>query len=82
MATHDDSNRDESNIGDLLTACLSKLRESQQNLLRRFYSGREQGKAIAESLGTTPDALYVKVHRLRRTLLDCVRRGMEEEDAP
>ena len=72
--------RDENRAARALTSCLSKLQAAQCVLLDCYYRGRESSKAIATSLGTTTEALHMKLHRLRRTLRECVEKELLEED--
>jgi RNA polymerase sigma-70 factor, ECF subfamily len=55
-----------------LLACLGKLPERQRKLIEGCYRGSLPVRAIAESMRLAPSALYMKLHRIRRALLDCI----------
>jgi RNA polymerase sigma-70 factor (ECF subfamily) len=55
-----------------LRACMRRLSERQQEILRRCYSGTTMTD-VAVSLGRGRGALYKQVARLRERLLDCIR---------
>lgn len=66
-----------SQIEECLAECLAKLDKEDQSLLQAYYNadGRariDQHRALAESLHINSDALTMRVHRLRRKLLQCV----------
>ena len=63
---------------EALDACLRKLSAPLRNLVLQAYTKGTRIDQLAENLGQTPMALYKKLHRIRRTLLDCVRQTMEE----
>ena len=57
---------------EALTACLSKLPEEKRRLIRRRYWNDESLESIAGDT-STPGAVAVTLHRIRRQLGDCVR---------
>jgi RNA polymerase sigma factor (sigma-70 family) len=61
-----------------LRACLSKLDETQRQLLAIRYSedGRARLDEAARSHGKSTDALYKQLERLRTNLRECVSRRM------
>jgi DNA-directed RNA polymerase specialized sigma24 family protein len=60
-----------------LEKCLKQLPKSDQDLILQFYSVGREGKKnrikLAESLGITPNALRVRVFRMRRAMEKCVK---------
>ena len=56
----------------LLSACMQRLSEGQRQLLQRFYGGRTSASEIAGEQGVTENALFQRLHRIRRRLFDCV----------
>jgi len=57
---------------DALADCLGKLPEPDRQLVQRCYQGEESIAAISGELGLQTGTLYVKLHRLRRLLFDCI----------
>ena len=55
-----------------LRDCLEKLKQQSRELLERCYAGKDSIRDIAEELGIRPNALYMTLKRLRRTLLGCI----------
>jgi RNA polymerase sigma-70 factor (ECF subfamily) len=55
-----------------LIDCLGRLKHSSRELLERCYAGKDSIKQIAADLGLRPNALYMTLKRLRRTLFDCI----------
>ena len=66
----------------LLAECMKKLDFMARELLERCYRGGESIKAIARQFRTTPNALYLRLRRIRRELLECVEQGAKREDSP
>jgi len=62
-----------------LRACIPKLSDEQQRILRRCYAGATSITDIAGSLGVNRDALYKQVARLREKLLHCIRFRLRRE---
>ena len=59
-----------------LESCLERLTPKNRQLIVAYY-GEDNGKidrrkALAESLGMEPNALWVRVHRIREKLRHCV----------
>ncbi len=54
--------------------CLEKLRESDRDLIRRRYSDGATGDDVAHQLGRPANSVYQSLGRVRRTLLECIRR--------
>jgi RNA polymerase sigma-70 factor (ECF subfamily) len=61
---------------DAMDECLGQLEPVQRQFIERCYQGQESIKSIASEMATTPTALYLRLHRLRKALVDCVGRKM------
>lgn len=62
-----------------LMQCLAKLRKPDRELIQRRYSPGENGKSVAEALGRPANSVYQSLGRIRRRLLDCIRRRLAAE---
>ena len=62
-----------------LVECVRAINDASRKLLRLFCTGHRRIKDIARELGQTPSATYSSLFRLRRSLLDCVRRRLQRE---
>lgn len=60
-----------------LRHCLSKLPPKHRDLIQRRYMTGESTKKLADHLGGSVSALHVRIHRIRRVLLGCIRKQME-----
>ena len=65
-----------------LTDCLQELPSEHRDLVARHYAGEESIRAIAEELQTTPTALYMRISRIRRLLLECLERAANSRANP
>ena len=68
-----------------LEQCLERLPKRSSELIREFYQEEKQAKIehrkmLAERLGITPNALRIQAHRIRLTLLECVRQCLGQQD--
>jgi RNA polymerase sigma-70 factor (ECF subfamily) len=59
--------------------CLEKLKRQSRELLERCYAGKDSIRDIAEDIGLRPNALYMTLKRLRRTLLECINSRLAAE---
>ena len=66
----------------LLVECVRKLDFMGRQLLERCYAGRESMKTIAQQFHMTPNAVYLRLRRIRRELMDCIQRAVNREDSP
>jgi RNA polymerase sigma-70 factor (ECF subfamily) len=64
---------------DALRKCLGALPNSQRILLHSRYGEGLSVSAIAESRGQSAGALSTTLHRIRRSLLDCIERRLAVE---
>lgn len=62
-----------------LANCLEKLRRASRDLLEQCYLGSEGIKAVASELGQSPAAIYMRLHRIRRQLIECINRQVSSE---
>lgn len=62
-----------------LVDCLAKLPPRQRELVEKCYSDDNSIRSVAQSLRLTPTALYMKLHRIRRALLDCISLALRGE---
>jgi RNA polymerase sigma-70 factor, ECF subfamily len=64
-------------IREALGECVEKVSGRNRRLLEMWYlHGVDQVK-IARELDTTPNTVYVTLHRIRTALRDCVRRRLK-----
>ena len=61
-----------------LAQCLDKLEVRHRQLIQACYSGVGSIKEVAQTWGCTPNSLYKRLNRVRRQLLQCVRRALVE----
>ena len=61
---------------EALTECLSKLRIQDQEIVRRRYALGSTGDDVAQQLGRPANSVYQSLGRIRRVLLECIRRQM------
>jgi RNA polymerase sigma-70 factor (ECF subfamily) len=61
---------------EALTACISKLREKDRQLIQHRYSEGQSGDDVANQLGRPANSVYQSLGRIRRVLMECVRRQM------
>jgi len=67
---------------EALEICIQKVAPDQRNLLMRAYSEDNRIQEVASSSGRTVGGFYQWLHRMRRTLLDCIQRTLTKEVAP
>jgi RNA polymerase sigma-70 factor, ECF subfamily len=65
-----------------LADCLQELSPPQRELVARYYSGELPIEAIAADLHATPAALYMRLSRIRRQLLECLQQAVNAEGKP
>ena len=61
---------------DALSECMCKLREQDQELIRRRYAAGASGDDVAAQLGRPANSVYQSLGRVRRVLLECIRRRL------
>lgn len=65
-----------------LARCMDALGEGDRGLLGEFYAERRSAPEIAEARRQSTNALYQRLHRIRRALLGCIDRKMTEARTP
>ena len=65
-----------------LEQCLRSLPEGRRDMVYRYYGAerkarREERRQLAEELGITDNNLWVRVHRCRRQIEECVNECLE-----
>ncbi|HEY1080971.1 MAG TPA: sigma-70 family RNA polymerase sigma factor [Prosthecobacter sp.] len=63
-----------------LETCASKLEPEQQKLLMQAYQPEVRIQDVAENSGRTLAGFYQWLHRVRKLLLECIRREMNREE--
>ena len=68
---------------ECMERCLSKLSRSKRQLITEYYQRDVEGKAdsrkaLADKLGLSAINLRVKAHRIRTSLLECIRECMAD----
>ncbi|HYF35363.1 MAG TPA: sigma-70 family RNA polymerase sigma factor [Prosthecobacter sp.] len=64
---------------EALEACVAKLDPPQRDLLMEAYQPQASIQAVASRSGRTVNGFYQWLHRIRRLLLDCIRRELNRE---
>ena len=64
----------------LLRHCLERLRDADQELVKRRYRDGEQIQYVARLLGKSVDAVSMRLMRIRRQLADCVNVSLKSLD--
>lgn len=80
-----ETSRDEANLARqraALERCAEKLEPQQRSLLFAAYQSEAKIVEIASKSGRTVAGFYQWLHRIRRQLLDCVRRELKQEGSP
>lgn len=62
-----------------LADCLAKLPADQRKLVTARYQDRASVKQLAKNAGRSVNGLSVALHRIRRTLADCIDKTLAEE---
>tara|TARA_Y100000588_G_C13924133_1_gene782815 strand:+ start:227 stop:742 length:516 start_codon:yes stop_codon:yes gene_type:complete len=75
----DEKSLDQSDRLAQLSHCLKGMASKNRELLDWRYQGERSLEKIAEEIGSTIGAVKVKLHRLRRQLLDCIQNRMQED---
>lgn len=67
--------------GECMKNCMKQLSRDNYELVRRYYeeSSSEQRETLAKSLGTTKNALAVRISRIRNSLKNCYFKCMQEK---
>jgi RNA polymerase sigma-70 factor, ECF subfamily len=75
---------DEDPIADLkqLSTCMDKLPESDRRMVGLCYIENVPVRNIAEAFGRSPQSVHNSLARIRRWLLDCIRRESSKADWP
>ncbi len=63
---------------EALNACLKKLAAPQRELLLAAYSDKSGIQSVAQLSGRTLGGFYQWLYRIRVSLLNCVRRAVQE----
>lgn len=61
---------------DALSECIGKLKSPDQELIRRRYKAGVSGDDVAHQLGRPANSVYQSLGRIRRVLMECIRRRM------
>ena len=65
---------------EALAGCLQKLPAMQRELALAAYTKGTRMDELATQRGQTPMSLYKLLHRIRQSLLECVRRTLSQEE--
>lgn len=57
-----------------MASCLQKLRPQDRQMISDRYTYGLSGKELAERLGRTVDSVFHSLHRIRTSLVHCVKR--------
>ena len=80
LADELDEDQNEDRV-EALTFCLDRLEEKQRNLLERCYLGSNGVKTVASAMNSSAASIYMRLHRMRRMLVDCINKRLSNEMA-
>jgi RNA polymerase sigma-70 factor, ECF subfamily len=66
---------------DALVECMKKLDYLCREMLERCYAAGASMGAIAKQFRMTPNALYLRLRRIRRDLMECIHRTISDDSA-
>lgn len=72
-------------LGDLqhlLEECMDKLPLADRELFVLRYSSEPTTNGLAERLGRPASTIYNAIRRVRKALVDCVKRSLDKENRP
>ena len=64
---------------EALEVCMKKVAPEQRDLLMQAYQPESQIQEVARISGRTVTGFYQWLHRMRKILLDCIRREVSKE---
>ena len=64
---------------EALESCMQKVAPDQRDLLMQAYQPQARMQEVAQSSGRTVTGFYQWLHRMRRSLMDCIRRALAQE---
>ena len=64
-----------------LERCIERLSKEHREMLLRYPAETDQRQALAEELGIAPNALRIRVYRIRMGLRDCVEKCIERSES-
>ena len=64
---------------EALSACLGNLETNQRNLLEQCYLGADGVKAVAATMQSSTAAIYMRLHRIRKFLIECINRRLASD---
>lgn len=74
-------------VGDLLQEqssalqhCLGRLSSKQRMFVMNCYSRQMTFADLAKQMGLSENAVYLRLSRIRKVLMDCIRRTLRMED--
>jgi RNA polymerase sigma-70 factor, ECF subfamily len=78
----EESGRDEPKLErqrEALELCMAKVPAGQRELLMQAYQPEVRIQEVAQGSGRSVPGFYQWLHRMRRMLLDCIRRALAQE---
>lgn len=64
---------------EALESCMQKVAPDQRDLLMQAYQPQARMQEVAQASGRTVPGFYQWLHRMRRSLMDCIRRALAQE---
>jgi RNA polymerase sigma-70 factor (ECF subfamily) len=64
---------------EALESCMEKMGQPERDLLLQAYQAEARIQTVATRSGRTVAGFYQWLHRIRRILLDCIRRELSRE---
>ncbi len=65
-----------------LRKCLAEAAPKTAQLIEQCYGQDAKHRAVAERLGINAASLYMRLHRVRRMLMQCIERRLATESTP
>jgi len=80
MAAHEELHQSADDRRQALAGCLGKLSATDRSLVDRHYGESIAATTLADLFGLTTNAVYIRLHRVRRTLLACIERTLARQE--
>ena len=65
-----------------LSGCMDRLTQNDRKMVTLCYGEGMPVRQVADAMGRSPESVHRSLRRVRKWLLDCIRRELKQADSP